>query len=145
MKTTKTTLAAALMAVMVSTSAFATGENHGLSDAEWQAIEEETVMEDMLNIEALPALRTVSVKQLEMNFLPTRQMRIELSAPFGDAEQIGMVVVDANGNVVQSTSGTYGKLKNLKLAAYYNTDMVYVVRLYSADAVYETKLQVVNL
>ena len=80
---------------------------------------------------------------LEMDFKSGTQTNLLLNAPFADNEEVGIVVLDQNGNVVHSSAGTYKNMKDLRFADYYSQDMTYVVRVYSSSAVFETKLQVV--
>jgi hypothetical protein len=116
-----------------------------LTDTEWQEIAEDAEFEQGIILEAIPAIRTVNVKSLEMDFKPGKQTHLLLNAPFGNQEEIGVVVLDQNGEVVFSTSGLYEDVRNLRFPDYYTKDMTYVVRLYSSSTVFETKLQVVHL
>ena len=144
MKRKVTTLAVtAIMAVAFSASAIAKGTGVILSESDWNAIEEEAEMESMLAIEEIPALRTINVKELEMDFVAGKQVQLKLDAPFAADEVVGLVVLDKDGEIVQTASGTYNDLKTFNLASYYDWDMTYVVRMYSESAVYETKVQVV--
>jgi maltose-binding protein MalE len=118
---------------------------HELSDTEWQCIEEEAELEESTTLEAIPMLRTVNVKALEMDFKAGKQTNLLLDAPFSDKEEVGVVVLDQKGEVVYSTSGLFKELKNLRFSNHYVKNMIYVVRVYSASNVFETKLQVVYL
>ena len=116
-----------------------------LSDTEWNQIAEDAEFDASVSFEAIPALRTVTTKSLEMDFKSGKQTSLVLNAPFANSEEVGVVVLDNVGDVVFSTSGSYEDLKDLQFADYYVKDMTYVVRIYSSNSVYETKVQVVHL
>lgn len=118
---------------------------HELSDTEWQQIAEEAELDEDTMLETIPMLRTVSAKALDMDFKPGKQTNLILNAPFADKEEVGIVVLDKNGNVVYSKAGLFEEMKNLHFSDYYTKDMTYVVRVYSSSNVFETKLQVVYL
>ncbi len=135
---------ALIVAGFASATANTTGTQvHELSESEWQNIAEEAEFDEGTNLEAIPALRTINVKALEMDFKSGTQTNLLLNAPFADNEEVGIVVLDQNGNVIHSSAGTYKNMKDLRFADYYSQDMTYVVRVYSSSAVFETKLQVV--
>lgn len=171
MKTTIVTLAAAAM-LMTSTNVFATGNVVTLSDSDWTAIEQETELENMLAIEEIPAIKLTEVKvnwdvieqeaelesmladleavapvtnqALSLNLEHGRQAAMTLQAPYADADQVGVVVLDENGNIVYSNTGSFGELKSLRFNPVYKANATYVVRVYSVEQLFETKLQVVN-
>ena len=138
-----TTVATVFFCAAFTLTSFAKGTDVILTESDWNTIAEEVEIENMLELDAIPALRTVSIKELEMDFDAGKQVHVSLNAPFAADEFVGLVVLDQDGEIVQSASGTFKDMKDFYLAAYYDWDMTYVVRMYSENAVYETKLQVV--
>lgn len=145
MKVSTKSLAAAILTIALSgTQLFAKDNSvNTLSDSEWNAIEESVEMEGMLEIEALPAFKSITVQALEMELSSGFQTNLTLNAPFSANEEVGLVILDNEGELVHFASGSFGDLKELKLADYYDWDMTYVIKVYSENAVFETKLQVV--
>jgi hypothetical protein len=151
MNHSKKLIAGAFALVLALTQAGATGATTysttgtkvaELSQSDWKTIEEEAEFEGSLSIEEMPMLKTVNIKSLEMDFLPTRSIQVNLSAPFANDDVVGLVILDDGGDIVHSASGTYEELKQLRLRDYYSVDMTYVVRMYSEANVFATKLQV---
>ena len=172
MKTSIVTLATADV-IMRSANAFATGNLIPLSDSDWTAIEQEAELDNMLAIDHIPALHFTEVNvnwevieeeaQLErmlehvnealpalnqalvLNLHQGRDAVMTLNAPYNDADQVGLVVLDENGNIVYRSTGTFQKLKTLRFQPLTQASATYVVLIYSAERLFETKLQIVTL
>ena len=173
MKTTVVTLATAILMATTSTNAFATGNVVTLSDSDWTAIEQETELENMLALEEIPVIRLTEVnidwdvieaeaelenmlenltmpisinnQALMLDLQKGKMAQMTLEAPYADEDLVGVVVLDENGNIIYSNNGNFSQLKNLKFQPVYKANATYVVRIYSENQLFETKLQVVNL
>ena len=113
---------------------------HELTQSDWNDIEQSAQETGLIS--ALPA---AEVKQtaLKVNLKAGKTTKLLLNAPFVDTEMIGVAVIDASGKVVSSTVGTYANLQQVLIPE--NRNETYVVRVYSASKVFETKVQVVFL
>lgn len=172
MKTAIVTLATAAT-LFNATTANAGGMITALSDSDWTAIENEATLENMLAIDQLPVLEiaeptldweqieaeaalerlleipastdVVANKALALNLERGRQVNMILDAPYTQTEQVGVAVIDAAGNVLYNRVGTFAKLQHLHFNAPFMANATYIVRVYSAEKVFETSLQVVNM
>jgi len=117
-----------------------------LSENEWQQIEETVELEDALAFEDVTLNNTSEASTLQVEFQPgnfTNTLYLLLNAPFNENQEVGIAVVDADGEVVHSAAGSFSEIKKLSFDLYSKWDMTYVVRIYSDDTVYETSVQVV--
>jgi hypothetical protein len=115
---------------------------------EWDAIEREAEMESLSDFENIPALVKTTIKQgsLNLDLKAGKKTAMLLEAPFAATEQVGLVVIDEKGKLVHAESGLFKQLQNLTFFSSARVkSATYIVRVYSAELVYETKLQVVNL
>ena len=135
------------VATISTTSAFASekGTETILTESEWQAIEETSRWDRMMQpIESVVMVSNMQ-NTLEMDLKAGRKTTFSLNAPFSATEQVGLVVIAADGDVVYSATGTYGELQSFSISPNFRWDETYVIRLYSTQAVFETKVQVVYL
>ena len=135
------------VATISTTSAFASekGTETILTESEWQAIEETSRWDRMMQpIESIVMVSNMQ-NTLEMDLKAGRKTTFSLNAPFSATEQVGLVVIAADGDVVYSATGTYGELQSFSISPNFRWDETYVIRLYSTQAVFETKVQVVYL
>lgn len=135
------------VATISTTSAFASekGTETILTESEWQAIEETSRYDRMLQpIESVEMINNMR-NTLDMDLKAGRKTTFSLNAPFATSEQVGLVVIAADGDVVYSATGSYSELQSFSISPNFRWDETYVVRLYSAQAVFETKVQVVYL
>ena len=135
------------VATISTTSAFASekGTETILTESEWQAIEETSRWDRMMQpIESMVMVSNMQ-NTLEMDLKAGRKTTFSLNAPFSATEQVGLVVIAADGDVVYSATGTYGELQSFSISPNFRWDETYVIRLYSTQAVFETKVQVVYL
>ena len=143
----KNVAALALGLVFTGTQLFANTTSGGLkvlSDEDWTAIQtqaEAESMEDMLSIEEIPALR-ITKMALSVDLQPGTFTTMNLDAPFLDNEEVGLVVMDAEGEVIYRDEGLFKDKKSLRFRDYIDYDMTYVIKVYSDLKVYETKVQV---
>jgi hypothetical protein len=145
MKNLRTSLTAVAIAItMLATQVQATNTNLTiLSDSAWQEIEETTELENMMEVDEIPALKLKEVSSMHVDFLTGNFTNLQLDAPFELNEEVGLVVFDSDGVMVHSASGTYADLQELHFKDYFFFDMTYIVKMYSAQSVYETRVQVV--
>ena len=172
MKTTIVTVAATTL-LFSSANLFATENLKTLTDSDWVAIAQEAELDNMRAIDDMPEiwlnatiidwalieeqaneerlleapsnLVPVINKALVLDLEKGRDAVMTLKAPFKDADEVGLVILDENGYIVHRSAGTFGKLKNLRFSPLTKTTATYVVRVYSTQSVFETKLQIVNL
>jgi hypothetical protein len=135
------------VAAISTTSLFASakGTETILTDSEWEAIEESSRWERMMQPVESIVIESTLQNMLEMDLKAGRKTTFSLNAPFTADEQVGLVVIAADGDVVYTATGTYGDLQLFTINPNFCWDETYVVRLYSTQAVYETKVQVVYL
>ena len=135
------------VATISTTSAFASekGTETILTESEWQAIEETSRWDRMMQpIESIVMVSNMQ-NTLEMDLKAGRKTTFSLNAPFSATEQVGLVVIAADGDVVYSATGTYGELQSFSISPNFRWDETYVIRLYPTQSVFETKVQVVYL
>lgn len=144
--TLRTLAIAVAVATISTTTAFAAAKGTTvLTESEWQAIEETSRLERMLQpIESMVMVSNMQ-NTLEMDLEAGRKTTFSLNAPFSATEQVGLVVIATDGDVVYSATGTYGELQSFSISPNFRWDETYVIRLYSTQAVFETKVQVVYL
>ena len=118
------------------------GEFKVLSDQDWAQIQEQAELEAMLDIDEMPSYKVMNMA-LDVDLKPGTFTTMELDAPFNDNEEIGLVVMDSNGEVLYRDEGLFKDKKSLRFRDYIDYDMTYVIKLYSDEEVYETKVQVV--
>lgn len=145
MKNAMKSAAAIVLALALPTAtAFAKGNNsHILSDSAWQDIEETAEIENKLLLEEIALEKTETANTLQLDFLPGSYTNLILSAPLEPNQEVGVVVFDANGQLVHSAAGTFAEMQNLRFLDYFDWDMNYVVKVYSETEVFEAKVQVV--
>jgi hypothetical protein len=143
--TLRTLAIAMAVATISTTTAFAAAKGTTvLTESEWQAIEETSRLERMLQpIESVEINTMQNV--LELNLKAGRKTTLSLNAPFNANEQVGLVVIAADGDVVYQATGTYGDLQTFSINPNFRWDETYVIRVYSSQSVFETKVQVVYL
>ena len=126
------------VATISTTSAFASekGTETILTESEWQAIEETSRWDRMMQpIESIVIVSNMQ-NTLEMDLKAGRKTTFSLNAPFSATEQVGLVVIAADGDVVYSATGTYGELQSFSISPNFRWDETYVIRLYSTQAVF---------
>jgi len=143
--TLRTLAIAVAVATISTTTAFATAKGTTvLTESEWQAIEETSLLDRMLQ-----PIESVEINNLQnalkLNLKTGRKTTLSLNAPFDANEQVGLVVITAKGNVVYQATGNYGDLQTFSINPNFSWDATYVIRVYSSQAVFETKVQVVYL
>lgn len=119
-----------------------------LTDNDWNQIEENVELENKLSLESIGTTKSISSSTLLVEFAPgnfTNTLHLQLSAPFATHQEVGIAVINANGQVVYSATGIFEKVKNLDFDLAEKKDMIYVVKIYSENAVYESKVQVAYL
>lgn len=142
------TLAIALaIATISTTTAFASakGTETVLSDSEWNTIEENSRWERALQPAESILLVSSVQNTLDMDLMAGRKTTLSLNAPFSANEQVGLVVIAADGDVVYTATGNYGELQTFTINPNFRWDETYVVRLYSTHEIFETKVQVIFL
>lgn len=145
MKNSIKSVAAIVLALALPTAQiFANGNSTiELSDSAWQEIEASAELDHLTDIEEIPVVELDQNNSLGIDFKPGNFSNLLLDAPFNQKEQVGIVVFDAQGEMVHSAAGVYADLRDLHFVDYYNFDMTYVVKVYSDTQVYEAKVQVV--
>lgn len=111
----------------------------------WERIETESEIEKMLDIEPIPALKPVQQKALGLNLESGKAANMQLTAPFKGTDQVGVVVLNQKGDLIYAANGLFNDLKSLSFNPKFEKTANYVVRVFNAERIYETKLQVVNL
>lgn len=117
-----------------------------LTDSDWKEIEESIETENMLLLEDVATANFTQTNALQIEFAPgnyTNTLHLALNAPIANDQVVGVAVIDANGEIVYNTTGNFTEVKSLIFDLYKNWDMNYVVRIYTDEAVYESKVQVV--
>jgi len=141
---TNTAAALAISLATFGTQVQASNTNFNvLSDSAWQEIEASAELDHLTDIEEIPVVELNQNNSLGIDFKPGNFSNLLLDAPFNQKEQVGIVVFDAQGEMVHSAAGVYADLRDLHFVDYYNFDMTYVVKVYSDTQVYEAKVQVV--
>jgi hypothetical protein len=171
MKNSIATLATAATLLAASFNpATAKGTDVALTQNDWNAISEQAEIENATEIDEIPVViyeltksdwENIEISTEEaalINSLPSAEEKqtalkvslksgktttLVLNAPFVDSEMIGLAVIDASGKVVSSTVGNYADLQQVLIPE--QRSETYVVRVYSASKVFETKVQVVFL
>ena len=118
------------------------GDLRILTEDDWTEITEHAELESMLEIDEIPALHVMNMA-LNVDLQPGTFTTMNLDAPFSDDDEIGLVVMDANGEVLFTDEGKYKDKKSLRFRDYIDYDMTYIVKVYSDLRVFETKIQVV--
>ncbi len=141
----RTLAIAVAVATISTTTAFAAAKGTTvLTESEWQAIEETSRLERMLQPIESMEINTMQ-NALELTLKAGRTTTLSLNAPFDANEQVGLVVIAADGDVVYQATGSYGELQTFSINPNFSWDETYVIRVYSSQAVFETKVQVVFL
>ncbi len=135
------------IAAISTTTAFASakGTKSILTEGEWQAIEETTRWDRMLQPVDAVLEPNMLQNELDLDLKAGRKTTLCLNAPFVASEQVGLVVIAADGDVVYQAIGSYGDLQTFSINPNFRWDETYVIRVYSSQAVFETKVQVVFL
>lgn len=118
------------------------GDLRILSEEDWTEIQQQAELEAMLDIDEMPAMKVMTMA-LNVDLQPGTFTTMKLDAPFSDNDEIGLVVLDSNGEVLLRDEGLYKDKKSLRFRDYIDYDMTYVIKVYSEERVYETKVQVV--
>lgn len=125
--------------VMANTTS---GDLRILSEEDWTEIQQHAELESMLDIDDMDGLHVMNMA-LNVDLQPGTFTTMELDAPFLDNEEIGLVVMDSDGEVLFRDEGLFKDKKSLRFRDYIDYDMTYVIKVYSEASVYETKVQVV--
>ncbi len=140
----KSVTAIVLALALPTATAFAKGNNsHILSDSAWQEIEEAVEVENKLLLEEIVLEKTSAANTMHLDFLPGSYTNLILSAPLEPNQEVGVVVFDAQGELVHSAAGTFAEMQNLRFLDYFDWDMNYIIKVYSETEVFEAKVQVV--
>ena len=138
MKTTK--LIAPLAAVLfLSLTAFAGTTGTNTVTNVWDYGNDP--LEEVLEMEAIPAIRTTTFSKLSFDVEPAFDNYIVIKdLPFGEEENIGVTVYDEKGKMVFSKFDTYKNLQRFLVNDF--GDNQYEVKVYKDNTVYEAKFLV---
>lgn len=138
MKTTKL-IPAALAALFISTSAFATTPNYEVWDYENDPLEEVLEMEEIPEVvTATPVVMTA----LSLDAMAAQDNYLKINLPYGDNEVVGLVIYDRKGKLVFSEKEEYRMLKTVLLAD--TGDNEYVVKAYKDNTIHQARLKVIH-
>jgi hypothetical protein len=111
----------------------------------WSSIKAEAELEKMLDLEPIPAIKPIQQEALNLNLEKGKAATMQLNADFEESDEVGVVILNQNGDLIYAADGLFSNLKSLSFNPKFEKTANYVVRMFNADRIYETTLQVVNL